>query len=81
MIYVVCLETWSVPRGTREAELKHRLGPIAGARDQVTAAMRARELAVKFDHHGLQDDARHPYWWGRNDNESVVHRLVIRPAA
>jgi hypothetical protein len=41
---------------------------------------RAAELAGKFEKHGHEQDAQHPYWWGRNEGDRESHRFVVRPA-
>ena len=79
MHYVVAEEIWSLPDGNREAELIREAGAITGG-DRDSAIESAKKLASKFDHHGLERNAPHPYWWGRNDGASESHRFVIRPA-
>jgi hypothetical protein len=79
MHYVVAEEIWSLPKGNREAQLIRAVGAIVGG-DRESATESAKKLASKFDHHNFEHNAPHPYWWGRNDNESESHRFVIRPA-
>jgi hypothetical protein len=79
MHYVIAEEIWSLPKSNREAELIRALGAIAGG-DRNSATESAKKLAAKFDHHGLEQNSTHPYWWGRNDGASQSHRFVIRPA-
>src|SRR2546429_5994167 len=67
MLYAVVEEIWSLAGSDEEAKLLQLLGPVDAKDGSESAAIRAKELASKFDHSGSEEGARYLYYWGRND--------------
>ena len=80
MLYAVVEEIWSLAGSDEEAKLLQLLGPVDAKDGSESAAIRAKELASKFDHSGSEEGARYLYYWGRNDGAQQAHHFVIRPA-
>jgi hypothetical protein len=80
MFYIVIEEVWSLWTKDAEPELLRSSPPLGGG-DKAKAAKLAEELARKFGKHGYEENADHPYWWGRNESEFESHRFVVRSAA
>jgi hypothetical protein len=77
MIVAVVEEIWPWP--SRPDSTPIVIGPVAASPDGYDAARQlAKARAQKFERHGYEDDARHEYWWGRNDNADRLHRFVVR---
>jgi hypothetical protein len=76
MLVAVVEEIWPWPE---DADSKPRIiGPVNAADGYEAARQLAKARAERFDRYGYEDDARHDYWWGRNEGARVLHRYVIR---
>jgi hypothetical protein len=78
VIYRVVEEVWSIEPTEADQKLL-RLSGAVDAGDKLAAEKRAEELASTFALHGQEQNARYPYWWGRNIDERVSHRYVVKP--
>jgi hypothetical protein len=74
MPFVIVEEIRSIPGN----QLLQFIGPIAKGETEQAAKQRAEEFASKFDHKGYEENARYPYYWGRNDGANQVHHYQIR---
>jgi hypothetical protein len=78
MFYEIIEEVWSIWSVGAEPKLLRSSPPIAGG-DKAAADRHAEELAGKFEKHGYEGDARYPYWWGRNEDQRISDRFVVKP--
>jgi hypothetical protein len=76
MLVAVFEEIWPWPQ--RPDSKPTIVGPVAAADGFEATRRAAKARAEKFDRHGYEGDARHDYWWGRNEGHTVLHRYVIR---
>jgi hypothetical protein len=76
MLVAVVEEIWPWPEKT---DSKPRIiGPVDAADGYDAARQLAKRRAEKFDRHAYEPNARHDYWWGRNEGAAVLHRYVMR---
>jgi hypothetical protein len=80
-LYIVVEELWSIsskPNERRRLSTSER--PLFSGGTQRLAYAYARELASKFQFHGVHNEDDQLYWWGRNEDDRVNRRFVIEPA-
>jgi hypothetical protein len=76
MLVTVFKEIWPWPE--RPDSTPTIVGPVDAGEGFHAARQMAKARAENFDHHGYEGDARHEYWWGRNDGGRELHRYVLR---
>jgi hypothetical protein len=78
MLYLVVEEIWSTGI---EAKLMSASGNALFVGEQEAAEEHAERCTAGYDHHGRENNARYPYWWGRDEGATENHRFVVKPAA
>jgi hypothetical protein len=79
MRYELVEEVWSIWTNGAEAKIL-RSSPPTDAGEKAAMEKRAEESASKFEKHGYEGNARYPYWWGRNEDQRISHRFVVKPS-
>jgi hypothetical protein len=67
--------------GPKEPELIRFVGPVDGGESREIALSKAEARAAKFQRHDFEEDAKYPYYWGRDDDVREVHHFEVRPMA
>jgi hypothetical protein len=79
--YIVTEESWSISSEASERKLlSSSERPLFSGGSVLIAYAFAKHRASEFNYHGVHDEGDQPYWWGRNEGDSVNRRFVIRPA-
>jgi hypothetical protein len=78
--HVVVEEIWSISSFDDEQRLLRSTARPLFYGGRRAAFDCAKQCASEFDTRGFQENAQHPYWWGRDDGDRANHRFVMKPA-
>ena len=81
MVYLVVHGIWSMREGPKESELIQLVGSVDSGESREIALSKAETRAAKFQRHNFEENAKYPYYWGRNDDVREVHHFEVRPMA
>jgi hypothetical protein len=80
MLYIVIEEVWSISVNDDQCKILSSSDRPLFAGEKQAADEYAKRRAGEFKRNDFEGDAKHPYWWGRNEGEPANHHFVVKPA-